>query len=102
MYYIISVNINQRRAPMSKQLTIFDEMKNPLYAEIADLEHKIQMEESMLKALDPKDYEDRNEIHTCTRMINGYRQNIDKLQQEIAEYNAITQQLNEKSISKQR
>ncbi len=79
---------------MSKQLTIFDEMKNPLYAEIADLKHKIQMEESMLKALDPKDYEDRNEIYSCKQMIEHYQKSISGLRKQISEYNKLSSELN--------
>ena len=79
---------------MSRQLTIFDEMANPLYAEIDKLEHQIEMEESSLKTLDPHDYEDRNEIYSCKQMIEHYQNSISGLRKQISEYNKLSSELN--------
>ncbi|MFQ6760382.1 MAG: hypothetical protein ACLRFM_03225 [Alphaproteobacteria bacterium] len=87
---------------MSKQLTIFDEMTNPLYAEIADLKRKIKMEESALKTLDPHDYEDRNEIYSCKQMIEKYEISIDTLEKQISEIHALSTALNSRTTNKHR
>lgn len=87
---------------MSKQLTIFDEMTNPLYAEIADLRRKIKMEESALKTLDSHDYEDRNEIYSCKQMIEKYEISIDTLEKQISEIHALSTALNSRTTNKPR
>ncbi len=87
---------------MSKQLTIFDEMTNPLYAEIADLKRKIKMEESALKTLDSHDYEDRNEIYSCKQMIEKYEISIDTLEKQISEIHALSTALNSRTTNKHR
>lgn len=87
---------------MSKQLTIFDEMTNPLYAEIADLRRKIKMEESALKTLDSHDYEDRNEIYSCKQMIEKYEISIDTLEKQISEIHALSTALNSRTTNKHR
>lgn len=87
---------------MSKQLTIFDEMTNPLYAEIADLRRKIKMEESALKTLDSHDYEDRNEIYSCKQMIEKYETSIDTLEKQISEIHALSTALNSRTTNEHR
>ena len=87
---------------MSKQLTIFDEMTNPLYAEIADLRRKIKMEESALKTLDSHDYEDRNEIYSCKQMIEKYEISIDTLEKQISEIHALSTALDSRTTNKHR
>ena len=79
---------------MSKQLTIFDEMTDLLYRKIADLEHKIKMEESALKTLDSNDYEDRNEIYSCEQMISSYQKDVEHLRKQILECRNLSFELN--------
>lgn len=78
---------------MAKQLTIFDSMTQNIDGEIENLKAKIASERSCLETLDIDDYEDRNDIRSCNKMIKDYEDQIGSLLEKKAEYMSAAYQL---------
>lgn len=84
---------------MSKQqLNIFDQMMVPLKEKKEKLTLLKKQEESMLSSLDPSDYEDRNEIYSCNKMIESYEHELATLEQELAEIRSLSDEINKMNV----